>query len=102
MTLDNAFYSGICSRLRKGCGAGCNSGGNIEDSDTGGGTSCTSNNATTANEPHSSVSQGSAGNPAQGSGAGLHPPVTSYPPTLGNKQNYIALYIFPFVRHTLF
>ncbi|XP_036073998.1 pecanex-like protein 1 isoform X5 [Rousettus aegyptiacus] len=74
-------------RLRKGCGAGCNSGGNIEDSDTGGGTSCTSNNATTANEPHSSVSQGSAGNPAQGSGAGLHPPVTSYPPTLGTSHS---------------
>ncbi|XP_006925476.1 pecanex-like protein 1 isoform X4 [Pteropus alecto] len=74
-------------RLRKGCGAGCNSGGNIEDSDTGGGTSCTSNNATTANDPHSSVSQGSAGNPAPGSGAGLHPPVTSYPPTLGTSHS---------------
>lgn len=74
-------------RLRKGCGAGCNSGGNIEDSDTGGGTSCTSNNATTANDPHGSVSQGSAGNPAPGSGAGLHPPVTSYPPTLGTSHS---------------
>ncbi|XP_039739609.1 pecanex-like protein 1 isoform X4 [Pteropus medius] len=74
-------------RLRKGCGAGCNSGGNIEDSDTGGGTSCTSNNATSANDPHGSVSQGSAGNPAPGSGAGLHPPVTSYPPTLGTSHS---------------
>ena len=78
-------------RLRKGCGAGCNSGGNIEDSDAGGGTFCTSNSATTANDPHSSASQGSTGNPGQGPGAGLHPPVTSYPPTLGNlKQNYLC------------
>ncbi|XP_053334236.1 pecanex-like protein 3 isoform X1 [Clarias gariepinus] len=31
-------------RLQKGCGAGCNSGGNIEDSDCGGGSSSISNN----------------------------------------------------------
>ena len=77
-------------RLRKGCGAGCNSGGNIEDSDTGGGPSSTSNSATAASDPHSSASQGSTGNPGQAPGAGLHPPVTSYPPTLGNlTQNYV-------------
>lgn len=75
-------------RLRKGCGAGCNSGGNIEDSDTGGGTFCTSNNAMTVSDPHSSVSQGGTGNPGQGSGAGLHPPVTSFPATLGNMHVY--------------
>nr|XP_033809608.1 pecanex-like protein 3 isoform X3 [Geotrypetes seraphini] len=34
-------------RLQKGCGAGCNSGGNIEDSDCGGGSSSVSNNPTT-------------------------------------------------------
>ncbi|GAB5572991.1 pecanex-like protein 1 isoform X8 [Prionailurus iriomotensis] len=73
--------------LRKGCGAGCNSGGNIEDSDTGGGISCTSNNATSASDPHSNVSQGSTANPGQGSGAGPHPPVTSYPPTLGTSHS---------------
>lgn len=78
-------------RLRKGCGAGCNSGGNIEDSDPGGGTSCISNNATIANDPHSTVSQGSIGNTGRGSGAGLHPPGTAYPPTLGNvQQNYVS------------
>ncbi|XP_062867121.1 pecanex-like protein 3 [Trichomycterus rosablanca] len=33
-------------RLQKGCGAGCNSGGNIEDSDCGGGSSSISNNPT--------------------------------------------------------
>ncbi|KAM5244799.1 pecanex-like protein 1 isoform 5-T5 [Hipposideros larvatus] len=81
------FIVSTWHRLRKGCGAGCNSGGNIEDSDTGGGTSCTSNNATTANDPHSSVIQGSTGNPGQGLGAGLHPPVTSYPPTLGTSHS---------------
>lgn len=72
------------SRLRKGCGAGCNSGGNIEDSDTGGGTSCPGNNAPTVSDPHSNVSQGSTGNPGQAAGSGLHPPTTPYPPTLGN------------------
>ncbi|XP_017384248.1 pecanex-like protein 1 isoform X2 [Cebus imitator] len=81
------FIVSTWHRLRKGCGAGCNSGGNIEDSDTGGGTSCTGNNATTANDPHSNVSQGSTGNPGQGSGTGLHPPVTSYPPPLGTSHS---------------
>nr|XP_025864287.1 pecanex-like protein 1 isoform X1 [Vulpes vulpes] len=81
------FIVSTWHRLRKGCGAGCNSGGNIEDSDTGGGMSCTSNNATSASDPHSSVSQGSTGNPGQGSGAGLHPPVTSYPPALGTSHS---------------
>ncbi|XP_058423230.1 pecanex-like protein 1 isoform X10 [Diceros bicornis minor] len=82
-----SFIVSTWHRLRKGCGAGCNSGGNIEDSDTGGGTSYSTNNATTAHDPHSSVSQGSTGNPGQGSGAGLHPPVTSYPPTLGTSHS---------------
>ncbi|XP_023038750.1 pecanex-like protein 1 isoform X6 [Piliocolobus tephrosceles] len=82
-----SFIVSTWHRLRKGCGAGCNSGGNIEDSDTGGGTSCTGNNATTANDPHSNVSQGSTGNPGQGSGTGLHPPVISYPPTLGTSHS---------------
>ncbi|XP_045252583.1 pecanex-like protein 1 isoform X8 [Macaca fascicularis] len=81
------FIVSTWHRLRKGCGAGCNSGGNIEDSDTGGGTSCTGNSATTANDPHSNVSQGSTANPGQGSGTGLHPPVTSYPPTLGTSHS---------------
>lgn len=87
MILGQCLLLVFVPRLRKGCGAGCNSGGNIEDSDTGGGTSCTSNNATTANDAHSNVSQGGTGNPGQGSsGAGLHPPVTSFPPTLGNVK----------------
>uniref|UniRef100_A0A8B9CC10 Pecanex-like protein n=1 Tax=Anser brachyrhynchus TaxID=132585 RepID=A0A8B9CC10_9AVES len=48
------FIVSTWHRLRKGCGAGCNSGGNIEDSDAGGGASCTSNNAT-INESQSIV-----------------------------------------------
>uniref|UniRef100_A0A672U1M6 Pecanex-like protein n=1 Tax=Strigops habroptila TaxID=2489341 RepID=A0A672U1M6_STRHB len=68
--------------LRKGCGAGCNSGGNIEDSDAGGGASCTSNNAT-INESQSSMSQG-GGNATTGQGPGAvqHPPVAAHPTTL--------------------
>uniref|UniRef100_A0A8B9G015 Pecanex-like protein n=1 Tax=Amazona collaria TaxID=241587 RepID=A0A8B9G015_9PSIT len=66
----------------KGCGAGCNSGGNIEDSDAGGGASCTSNNAT-INESQSSMSQG-GGNATTGQGPGAvqHPPVAAHPATL--------------------
>ncbi|XP_039190147.1 pecanex-like protein 1 isoform X1 [Crotalus tigris] len=81
------FVVSTWHRLRKGCGAGCNSGGNIEDSDAGGGASCTSNSVT-ANDSQSSVSQ-SGGNATvgQGSGVGLHPPVTSHPVTLGTSQS---------------
>ncbi|XP_069887067.1 pecanex-like protein 1 isoform X4 [Dipodomys merriami] len=81
------FIVSTWHRLRKGCGAGCNSGGNIEESDTGGGTSCPGHNATTASDPHGLMSQESTGNPGQGSGAGLHPPVTSYPPVLGTSHS---------------
>ncbi|KAI1237854.1 hypothetical protein IHE44_0013944 [Lamprotornis superbus] len=66
-------------KLRKGCGAGCNSGGNIEDSDAGGGASCTSNNAT-INESQSSMSQGGGtATTGQGPGAVQHPPVAAHP-----------------------
>ncbi|XP_060119193.1 pecanex-like protein 1 isoform X3 [Heteronotia binoei] len=84
------FIVSTWHRLRKGCGAGCNSGGNIEDSDAGGGASCTSNSAT-ANDSQSSVFQGGGGGnnmtAGQGSGAGLHPPVTSHPATLGTSHS---------------
>ncbi|XP_054826335.1 pecanex-like protein 1 isoform X2 [Eublepharis macularius] len=88
------FIVATWHRLRKGCGAGCNSGGNIEDSDAGGGASCTSNSAT-ANDSQSSVSQGGGGGgggggnvtAAQGPGAGLQPPVTSHPATLGTSHS---------------
>ncbi|XP_051478466.1 pecanex-like protein 1 isoform X6 [Apus apus] len=76
------FIVSTWHRLRKGCGAGCNSGGNIEDSDAGGGASCTSNNAT-INESQSSMSQG-GGNATTGPGPGAvqHPPVSARPTTL--------------------
>lgn len=57
-------------RLRKGCGAGCNSGGNIEDSDAGG-LSCGSGNGTGGDSHQSSVSQG---------GTSGHAPSHSYQP----------------------
>lgn len=40
----NATIPDLSCRLQKGCGAGCNSGGNIEDSDCGGGSTSISNN----------------------------------------------------------
>ncbi|XP_019406987.1 PREDICTED: pecanex-like protein 1 isoform X4 [Crocodylus porosus] len=82
------FIVSTWHRLRKGCGAGCNSGGNIEDSDAGGGASCTSNNATVNESTQSSVSQGGGSIvTGQGPAAGLQPPVTSHPPTLGTSHS---------------
>uniref|UniRef100_A0A8C3XY37 Pecanex-like protein n=1 Tax=Catharus ustulatus TaxID=91951 RepID=A0A8C3XY37_CATUS len=75
------FIVSTWHRLRKGCGAGCNSGGNIEDSDAGAGASCTSNNAT-INESQSSMSQGGGtATTGQGPGAVQHPPVAAHPTT---------------------
>ncbi|XP_072425312.1 pecanex-like protein 1 isoform X4 [Chiloscyllium punctatum] len=79
------FIVSTWHRLRKGCGAGCNSGGNIEDSDAGG-VSSASNNVTT-NESQSSTSHGGCGPAGYGPGAGLQPPVTSNPPILGTSHS---------------
>uniref|UniRef100_A0A3B3CSB8 Pecanex-like protein n=1 Tax=Oryzias melastigma TaxID=30732 RepID=A0A3B3CSB8_ORYME len=54
--------------LRKGCGAGCNSGGNIEDSEAGG---LSSGNGTGGDSQQSSMSQGGMSGPA---------PPHAYPP----------------------
>uniref|UniRef100_A0A668AAY9 Pecanex-like protein n=1 Tax=Myripristis murdjan TaxID=586833 RepID=A0A668AAY9_9TELE len=54
----------VSTWLRKGCGAGCNSGGNIEDSDAGG-LSCGSGNGTAVSDSQqSSASQGGISGPA--------------------------------------
>ncbi|MED6231946.1 Pecanex-like protein 1, partial [Ataeniobius toweri] len=65
-------------RLRKGCGAGCNSGGNIEDSDAGG-LSCGSGNGTGGDSHQSSVSHGGTTGPA--------PPHSYQPHSLGTSQS---------------
>ncbi|XP_038640378.1 pecanex-like protein 1 isoform X6 [Scyliorhinus canicula] len=78
------FIVSTWHRLRKGCGAGCNSGGNIEDSDVGG-VSSASNNVT-ANESQSSTSHGGSGPAGYGPGAGLQPPITN-PPILGTSHS---------------
>uniref|UniRef100_A0A668A2H6 Pecanex-like protein n=1 Tax=Myripristis murdjan TaxID=586833 RepID=A0A668A2H6_9TELE len=54
----------VSTWLRKGCGAGCNSGGNIEDSDAGG-LSCGSGNGTAVSDSQqSSASQGGISGPS--------------------------------------
>lgn len=61
-------------RLQKGCGAGCNSGGNIEDSDCGGGSTSISTNPavhTTQSTPASSLPQ---------------PHITTVQPSMGKTQ----------------
>uniref|UniRef100_A0A8D3AGC4 Pecanex-like protein n=1 Tax=Scophthalmus maximus TaxID=52904 RepID=A0A8D3AGC4_SCOMX len=61
-------------RLQKGCGAGCNSGGNIEDSDCGGGSTSISTNPaihTTQSTPASCLPQ---------------PHITTIQPSMGNSQ----------------
>ncbi|XP_051251959.1 pecanex-like protein 1 isoform X2 [Dicentrarchus labrax] len=72
------FVVSTWHRLRKGCGAGCNSGGNIEDSDAGG-LSCGSGNGTGGDSQQSSMSQGGNSGPA--------PPHSYQPHTLGTSQS---------------
>ncbi|CAN9501969.1 unnamed protein product [Ophioblennius macclurei] len=73
------FVVSTWHRLRKGCGAGCNSGGNIEDPD-GGGLSCGSGNGTGGDSQQSSVSHG-------GGGSGPAPPHSYHPHALGTSQS---------------
>ncbi|XP_028298335.1 pecanex-like protein 1 isoform X2 [Gouania willdenowi] len=73
-----SFVVSTWHRLRKGCGAGCNSGGNIEDSD-GGGLSCGSGNGTGGDSQHSSVSHGGPPGPVH--------PHTYQPHALGTSQS---------------
>ncbi|XP_051900937.1 pecanex-like protein 3 [Pristis pectinata] len=76
----SSWFISSWERLQKGCGAGCNSGGNIEDSDCGGGSSSISNNPT-VHVTHSSTSQSGLGasNP-QG-------PVATTQPLSGSDAN---------------
>lgn len=70
------FVVSTWHRLRKGCGAGCNSGGNIEDSDAGG-LSC--GNGTAGDSQQSSVSHSGMSGPSL---------PLSYPPhPLGTSQS---------------
>ncbi|KAF7205729.1 pecanex-like protein 3 [Nothobranchius furzeri] len=65
-------------RLQKGCGAGCNSGGNIEDSDCGGGSASISTNPaihTTQSTPASSLPQ---------------PPITTIQPSIMGTDNPVG------------
>ncbi|KAG7466146.1 hypothetical protein MATL_G00161670 [Megalops atlanticus] len=74
------FIVSTWHRLRKGCGAGCNSGGNIEDSDAAGGMSCASGNGTgVSDSQQSSVSQGGVTGPAA--------PLSYQPHSLGTSQS---------------
>ncbi|KAM9355876.1 pecanex-like protein 1 [Pholidichthys leucotaenia] len=72
------FVVSTWHRLRKGCGAGCNSGGNIEDSDAGG-MSCGSGNGTGGDSHQSSMSQGGTSGPA--------PPHSYQPHGLGTSHS---------------
>ncbi|XP_069806434.1 pecanex-like protein 1 isoform X4 [Dendropsophus ebraccatus] len=82
------FIVSTWHRLRKGCGAGCNSGGNIEDSDAGGGTSINSNNPSNANEAQISVSQGGIpGGTGHVQTSRLQPPGVPHLSTLGTSHS---------------
>ncbi|XP_053331628.1 pecanex-like protein 1 isoform X4 [Spea bombifrons] len=82
------FIVSTWHRLRKGCGAGCNSGGNIEDSDAGGGTSINSNNPPNANDAPSSASQGGVpGGTGHVHASRLQPPGLPHPATLGTSHS---------------
>ncbi|XP_067328636.1 pecanex-like protein 3 isoform X1 [Anolis sagrei] len=64
-------------RLQKGCGAGCNSGGNIDDSDCGGGTASVNNNPQ-VHGPQIPGSQAHSAGPPAASPA--EPPATTAQP----------------------
>ncbi|CAB1330506.1 unnamed protein product [Coregonus sp. 'balchen'] len=76
------FIVSTWHRLRKGCGAGCNSGGNIEDSDAGG-LSCASGNGTglSGDSQQSSVSQGGLSGPAA--------PLAYQPHNMGEDHHHV-------------
>lgn len=73
----SAWFIRSWERLQKGCGAGCNSGGNIEDSDCGGGATSLSNNPTAHGSQVPGSTAHSAGlaavNPAEPVVAGAPP-----------------------------
>ncbi|XP_038621911.1 pecanex-like protein 1 isoform X1 [Tachyglossus aculeatus] len=81
------FVVSTWHRLRKGCGAGCNSGGNIEDSDGGGGTTCPPNNPLPTTEAPSRTALGSRGSSRPGPASESHLPATPHPPMLGSSQS---------------
>ncbi|AWP16105.1 putative pecanex-like protein 1 [Scophthalmus maximus] len=72
------FVVSTWHRLRKGCGAGCNSGGNIEDPDVGG-LSCGSVNGNGGDSQQSSMSHGGTSGPV--------PPYSYQPHPLGTSQS---------------
>uniref|UniRef100_A0A3Q3RAI7 Pecanex-like protein n=1 Tax=Monopterus albus TaxID=43700 RepID=A0A3Q3RAI7_MONAL len=84
------FVVSTWHRLRKGCGAGCNSGGNIEDPDVGG-LSSGSGNGTGGDSQQSSVSQGGTSGPV--------PPLSYQPHTLGTSQSSQSVQL-GLVRHS--
>ncbi|XP_069500942.1 pecanex-like protein 3 isoform X2 [Ambystoma mexicanum] len=78
----STWFLSTWERLQKGCGAGCNSGGNVEDSDCGGGSSVSNNPALHVPPPSSIM-------PSSTTGA-LNPPetpVTTSQPQSGSEQN---------------
>ncbi|XP_056152460.1 pecanex-like protein 1 [Lampris incognitus] len=73
------FVVSTWHRLRKGCGAGCNSGGNIEESDAGGLSSGSGNGTGVSDSQQSSMSQGVVSAPAL--------PHSYQPNALGTSQS---------------
>uniref|UniRef100_A0A7N9ATA8 Pecanex-like protein n=1 Tax=Mastacembelus armatus TaxID=205130 RepID=A0A7N9ATA8_9TELE len=76
-------------RLQKGCGAGCNSGGNIEDSDCGGGSTSISTNPavhTTQSTPRTSSIQGLLGQQLSSSQLSFSSSVA--PPSLPGPERF--------------
>lgn len=76
----STWFMSTWERLQKGCGAGCNSGGNIDDSDCGGGSTSASNNPALHAPPSSAQLMSGALNPPE-------TPVTTSQPQTGSEQN---------------
>ncbi|XP_028828856.1 pecanex-like protein 1 isoform X1 [Denticeps clupeoides] len=74
-----SFVVSTWHRLRKGCGAGCNSGGNIEDSDAGGLSCGSGGTGGVSDSQQSSVSQGGLSGPTA--------PHSYQPHSMGTSQS---------------
>nr|XP_006131680.1 pecanex-like protein 3 isoform X1 [Pelodiscus sinensis] len=84
----SAWLISSWERLQKGCGAGCNSGGNIEDSDCGGGSSSINNNPAGHGQQGSSAPGGqSIGMATPGASNPQEPSITTTQPQPGSEQS---------------
>uniref|UniRef100_A0A672JM14 Pecanex-like protein n=1 Tax=Salarias fasciatus TaxID=181472 RepID=A0A672JM14_SALFA len=89
----------VSTWLRKGCGAGCNSGGNIEDPDAGG-LSCGSGNGNGGDSQQSSMSHGGTSGPAPQSSHSVQSGLVRHSPARASVASQSSSYRYSSSRHS--